>query len=167
MTLRDAIYKEAQRRAGNTETTQKLADVAQFIPGVGGAISGVLEPATGSSRAESMAVQGGMGVLGAGMVGLPTAAVFALLAAKLAKTPKGKAKAAAIGGLAGLTLGGSVGTMAGSNLGHWMARREVMTPADWKQLSRGMAKTANSKLVKALKSGVRKGTDYIGKSSDF
>lgn len=137
MRLSECIRKTAERRPGNDSATQKVADIAQFIPGIGGAISGIVEPATGASRAESMAVQGGTGMLGAGLVGLPTAAIMMALAAKMSGD-KNRGRNVGLAGLAGLGLGGSIGTALGSNLGHWMARRETMTPQDWKRLSQGM-----------------------------
>jgi len=116
-------------------------DLIQTIPFVGGAAHGLARPARGSSRLESAALQG-LGGASGGLVGGATgagmgAAIMLALFNKASDDAKGTA--AAIGGVAGGLGGAALGTGMGSALGRWMARRETMTPEDWKILAQQMS----------------------------
>lgn len=131
-------------KSANDEKEAKKSDLLQAIPFIGGGLHGLARPARGASRFESGTAQGLGGLLGGGLVGIPTAGLAGMAASEAYGRPgtdrerEQKAKLVALSSLLGLLGGGAVGTAGGSALARLGTKREVMTPEDWKVLAQQM-----------------------------
>lgn len=132
---RYALLKHAQEWAdevvsGRRDKGLTAMDLVPAIPYAGGGIHGLLDPAEGTNRLESGAVQGMLGA-GAGLIGTGLGGLVGGLAGRgIAGDNNPNSDWPAALAMLGALTGAVGGTYGGSAIGRALVRRDTTTPED-------------------------------------